>query len=178
MPDSSYDANAPTDSTLTTAESVYGTPQWQPMGYHGIYTNFIGRIVNFYNTNDPVLACWEADQAAGKPNGYAEHLLSSLVSYYSYDGANGWNNGIFFGLFSSTLVTDPQESRAMISRSLTLSIGQSPPESGHGVIQSGIDLKARFGFNNAFPADHSAQWTWPIQTSLPYYLQILDSINP
>jgi len=178
LPDSAYDVYAPVDSTLIAAESLYGTPEWQPMGYHGIYTNFTGQIVNFYNPNDPVLACWVADQAAGKPDGYAKHATTPLASYYTYDGANGWENGIFFGVFSSYLVTDPQESRAYISRSLTDSIGQSGPASAHGVIQSAVNLNANFGFNKAFPGDHSAQWVWPIQTCLPYYNQILVQIKP
>ena len=76
------------------------------------------------------------------------------------------------------MVTDPQESRANVSRSRTDSIGQSGPASAHGVIKSAVDLNAQFGFYNAFPDDHSAQWTWPIQTARPYYIQILKSINP
>jgi hypothetical protein len=73
------------------------------------------------------------------------------------------------------LITDPQEARSMISRSRTLSIGQSGPASAHGVIQSAVDLNAQFGFDKAFPDDHSAQWTWPIQTTLPYFQQVLRS---
>ena len=65
----------------------------------------------------------------------------------------------------------------MVSRARTLSIGQSGPTSGHGVIQSGVNLNAQFGFNSDI-SEHSAQWTRPIQTSLPYYLQILNSITP
>jgi hypothetical protein len=182
MPDSSYDVNAPTDSTLTTAEAIYGTPQRQPVGYQGIYTNFTGRIVNFYNPFDPVLAWWVTDQAAGKPNAYAEHLLElvpplvPVSPYYSYDGTTGWYN-VPIGS-GSYLVTDPQESRAMLSRSLTDPIGRSGPASAHGVIQSAVDLNAQYGFYNSFPGDHSAQWVRPIQTSLPYYDQILLQIEP
>ena len=184
MPDSAYDVSAPTDSTLLGWESApgYHTPEWQPMGYHGIYTNFTGNIVNFYNTNDPVLKWWLTDQEAGKPDGYTEHLLELIPpllpvsSYYTYDGANGWyDTALGFGSYQ---VTDPQESRAMLSRSRTDAIGQSGPPSAHGVIQSAVDLYANFGFYNAFPDDHSAQWTWPIQTTGGYYLQILKSINP
>ncbi len=182
MPASAYDVDAPTDSTLLGWESLpgYETPEWQPMGYHGIYTNFPGRIVNFYNTNDPVLRVWMIDQGAGKPNAYTEHLLELQVPpyvtvspYYSYDGTHGWYNTLL-GI-GSYMVIDPHESRAMISRSRTESIGRSGPETGHGVIQSGIDLNARFGFNKAFPDDHSAQWTWPIQTSWGYYDEVLSS---
>jgi len=181
LPASAYDANAPTFSTLTTAESIYATPEWQPMGYRGIYTNsnFTGRIVNFYNRLDPVLDWWVRDQAAGKPNGYAEHLLALILHlvpispYYSYDGANGWYNTIL-GI-GSYMVTDPQESRAMISRSLTLPIGQSGPPSAHGVIRSAVDLHANFNFSNTSFNDHSAQWMRPIQTSWGYYDQVLDA---
>ena len=171
MPDSAYDVNAPTDSSLLTAESIYGTPELQPMGYRGIYTNFTGRIVNFYNPNDPVLAYWLTDQEAGKPDGYAKNIIFP-TPFYTYDGTDGWH---FSLTLSSYLVTDPQESRAYISRSLTLPIGRSGPASAHGVIQSAVDLNAQYGFYNAFPADHSAQWTWPIQKCWGYYDNILES---
>ena len=176
LPDSAYDANAPTNSTLLWWESVpgYQTPEWQPMGYHGIYTNLPGRIVNFYNTNDPVLGVWLADQVLAKPDGITRNQLLPSV-FYNYDGVDGWCNN---WILSRYLVTDPGESRAMISRSRTQPIGRSPSEAGHGVITSGIDLHVRFGFNNKFPDDHSAQWVWPIQTTLPYYKQVLLQIQP
>ena len=180
MPASSYDVNAPSDSTLLAAEFLYGTPEWQPMGYHGIYTNFTGRIVSCFNTNDSVLNVWMADQAAAKPDSYINHVLFPLAPYYSYDGANGWWHGIIYGLFSSYLVTDPQESRAMISRSHTQPIGRMGPSTGQtkqGVIGSTINLAAQFGFTTGF-SEHSAEWTRPIQTSLPYYNQILIQIQP
>ena len=162
MPDSCYDVDAPTYAPFVAQETGTAiTPESQPMGYRGIYTNLTGRIVNFYNPNDPVLAIWNQDQINVKPS-----------TYYSFDGTNCWYTDFFF---ISHLVTDPQEARAMVSRSRTLSIGQSGPESGHGVIQSAVDLNAQFGFNKAFPDDHSAQWTWPIQKCWGYYDQILES---
>jgi hypothetical protein len=180
MPASAYDAAAPTDAGLLQQEAITPTPEWQPMGYHGIYTNMPGRIVNYYNTNDPVLGIWMTDQGPGKPDGNLDYLLHEEsfppVSYYSFDGANSWYNAAY--IIGSHMVTDPQESRAMVSRSRTRPIGQSPPESGHGVITSGVDLYARYGFFKAFPDDHSAQWTWPIQKTTGYYLQILNSIKP
>jgi hypothetical protein len=168
LPASSYDANSPLNTFLVNYESTWGpTPEWQPMGYRGVYTNFAGQftgqIVNFYNTNDPVLAVWVTDQGFAKPN--------TPNTDYTYDGTNGW----YHELFSKYLVTDPQESRAYVSRSRTLSIGQSGPASAHGVIQSAVDLNANYGFNDAFPDDHSAQWTWPIQTTRPYFRQVLIS---
>jgi hypothetical protein len=170
LPDSAYDVNAPTNATMASYES--GTdisPEWQPMGYHGIYTNFTGRIVNFYNALDKVLGYWVSDQELLKPSIYFN------FSQYIYDGTNSYYVPL---IGSRYLVTDPQESRAMVSRSRTLSIGQSGPASPHGVIQSAVDLNARFGFNGSTADEHSAQWTRPIQTCLPYYQQITNSIAP
>ena len=146
------------------SEAIYGpTPEWKVMSYRGIYTNMTGRIVNFYNPQDPVLDFWINDQGAAKPN------VPSTP--YTYDGTNGWYNA----LLSKRLVTDPHESRAYVSRFRTLPIGQSGPASGHGVIQSAVNLNAQFGFGHSFPDDHSAQWVWPIETTRPYFQQVLRS---
>ena len=145
---SAYNDLAPLNPDFLTQETVPGlmTPEYQPMGYHGIYTNFTGRIVSFFNTNDPVLAFWNLDQKLNKPEGAAYYSQT-----YSYDGTNGWH---FVEGMPPLLVTDPQESRAMISRSRTLSIGQQGPLPGHisqGVIDSALDLHAQFGFDKTFP---------------------------
>jgi hypothetical protein len=171
IPDSAYDVNAPTNAAMAAYDvSPYLTPGGQPMGYQGIYTNLSGNIVNFYNTNDPVLAIWIKDQELEKPSWYGSS------AHYFYNGTNSY----YFPAIEpgSYIVNDPEETRAMVARSRTLAVGQSPPASAHGVIQSAVDLKASFGFNDAFPADHSAQWTWPIQTTRGYYLQVLNSIRP
>lgn len=172
MPDSAYDVNAPINTTLLNAESSHGTPRWQQMGYLGIYTNLPGRIVNFYNPLDPVLDWWVTDQEKGKPDGYLQNLIVPCA-YYTFDGVNGWHHNILG--FTDYQVTDPEESRAMISRSLTLPIGQSGPASAHGVIQSAVDLHASFNFADTSFNDHSAQWAWPIQTTRPYFQQVLRS---
>lgn len=161
LPGSSYDVNALTNPALTAYEiGNYITPDWQPMGYHGAYTNLTGRILNLYNPQDGVLAIWEINQKQFKPS-----------FGYVFNGTSSTN------LVGNYLVTDPQESRAMVARSRTLSIGQSGPASQHGVIQSAVDLHAEFDFSDT-TAEHSAQWTRPIHTSRPYYLQILESIKP
>ena len=165
LPASAYDVNATNDPVLL---GLAPAPEWQPMGYHGVYTNFTGKIVNFYNPQDKVLDYWVGDQEDLKPSVYFNG------STYYYDGTNSYYDPI---IGSKYLVTDPEESRAMVSRSLSLPIGQSGPASAHGVIQSAVDLHAQFGFINTVD-EHSAQWTRPIQTSRPYYLQILDSIKP
>jgi hypothetical protein len=167
IPDSSYDVNAPTNAAMAAYDTGSNiTPDSQPMGYHGAYTNRTGRIVNFYNPNDPVLAIWITDQELEKPSWY----LSTAYYYY-----NGTNSYFYPFVGSGYLVTDPEESRAMVARSRTLSIGQSGPASAHGVIQSAVNLNTQFGFNDAFPGDHSAQWVWPIQTSRSYFQQVLRS---
>jgi len=167
LPDSAYDVNSPVDTDLTSQEhGEYITPEWQPMGYRGIYTNLPGRIVNFYNPNDPVLDYWVTDQKRLKPTSYFS------TGHYYYDGMNSY---FYPTLADPYLVTDPEESRAEVSRSRTLSIGQSGPASAHGVIKSAVDLHASYGFDKAFPDDHSAQWTWPIQTTRPYFQQVLTS---
>jgi hypothetical protein len=175
LPASAYDVNAPTITILNAAEFAYGTPEWQPMGYRGIYTNFTGRIVNFYNPYDPVLFCWLVDQTAAKPDGYIKKKALH-TPYYTYEGTNGLHHSLFN--LSTYLVTDPQESRAMISRSRTQPIGRLGPNTGQtqqGVIKSAVDLNKQFGFYDAFTKDHSAQWMRPIQTSWGYYDQVLDT---
>lgn len=165
-----YDVNFTIYPLLASQESYVHTPQLKPMGYIGIYTNFTGHLVNFYNFYDPVLDIWLANQLQLKPN---EYLFNG--GNYRYDGTNSYHlieNG------PTLLVTDPQESRAMVSRSLTLPIGQSGPTTQHGVISAGVDLNASFGFYKTSFDDHSAQWAWPIQRTLPYYQQVLLSITP
>ncbi len=169
LPDSAYDVNAPINAAIAVYDQgTHITPEWQPMGYHGIYTNFTGNIVNFYNPQDKVLDYWVDDQELLKPSYYFN------TSYYYYDGVNSYYDPL---IGFNYLVTDPEESRADVSRSRTLPIGQSGPASAHGVIQSAVDLNAQFGFVNTVD-EHSAQWTRPIQTSRPYYIQVLKSINP
>ena len=168
IPDSSYDIIAQTNAAI--ADYDFGshiTPDLQPMGYHGAYTNLTGRIVNFYNPYDPVLAIWITDQELEKPSWYF-----ILDTYYDYDGSNS-----YFYPFTgpAELIADPEESRAMVARSRTLAIGQSGPSSAHGVITSAVNLNTQFGFNDAFPGDHSAQWVWPIQSARPYFQQVLRS---
>lgn len=164
LPANAYDATATNYLPFVAQETGSNiTPKSQPMGYQGVYTNLTGRIVNFYNPNDGVLNIWKTDQIDEKPS-----------AYYSYNGTNCWYTDFYF---ISHLVTDFQEMRSMVSRSRSLSIGQSGPASAHGVIQSAVDLNASFGFNSDI-SEHSAQWTRPIQTCLSYYSQILLQIQP
>ncbi len=62
MPASAYDVNAPTNTTLLDTESSFPTPDSQPMGYHGVYTNLTGKIVNFFNSQDYYLNKWIVNQ--------------------------------------------------------------------------------------------------------------------
>jgi len=164
LPANAYDVDAPTDAAIVaydTGKKI--TPEWQPMGYHGVYTNLTGSLVNFYNPQDKVLGYWIYDQKHFKPS-----------PHYSYDGTNCLNDSLNYNI----LVADSQESRSMISRSRTGPIGRQGPVSGQikqGVIGSAIDLHAQFGFNGTTTDEHSAQWTRPIQTCWGYYDQILES---
>jgi hypothetical protein len=121
--------------------------------------------VNFFNTNDFLLA---SGTILGVPVNWVEDQKLKPDSPYSSDGTNVWEDG-------DVPVTDSEESRAFVARSRTDAVGA---QSGlNGVISSSVNLQAQFGFGSVL-ADHSAQWTWPIQTSRPYYLQILNSISP
>ena len=165
MAASSYDINAPTNAALLALEvGTAITPDWQPMGYHGAYTNLTtGRVASYYNTNDDFLNLWTLNQESTKPP----------TSWYSYDGTNCWYTDF---LFRRTLVTDPQESRAMLARSRTLAIGEQPPAAGQvnqGVISSTVDLRTQFGIGNS-PDEHSAFFTRPLQRIWPLYDQILE----
>ena len=171
MPASSYDVNAPTNADLVYADTPPAgepTPQWQPMGYQGVYTNLTGNIVNFFNTSDHALGWWVSNQRLSKPDG-----LPGARNYTS-DGTNGYAI-IDVGLYR--LVTDPQECRGMVSRSRTVAVGAQGPVSGQttqGVIRSAVDLQTQFGFFDTQP-EHSAEFTRPLQTVRPYYLQLLRS---
>ena len=108
------------------------------MGYHGIYTNLSCRIVNFYNPQDGVLDYWVRNQKFLKPSLFFD------TSFCYFDGTNSYFSPL---LGPNSTVKDPEESRAMVGRSRTLPVGQSGPSSGHGVINSALDLNSRFGFN-------------------------------
>ena len=164
---SAYDMNAPTDTTLLNAEIGNPTPDRQPMGYHGVYTNLSGRIISFYNTGDFALetgtmlgipvANWRANQAI-KPD-----------ADYGSDGINVWE---YVTGAPNMPITDSEVSRAFVARSRSDAVGATAGLGG--VINSSIDLNAQFGFG-ATLSEHSAEWTRPIQTSRPYYQQVLRS---
>jgi hypothetical protein len=167
LPANCYDVNATNDPVLVFAEYNAITPEWQPMGYHGVYTNLPNKnIVNFYNSRDAVLNYWFDAQDDFKPS-----------IDYSYNGTySAYTNGSL-----AYIVTDSQESRSNVSRSRTLSIGAQGMESGEtkqGIMSSTVDLNAQFGFNGSTFDEHSAQWTRPIQTSYLYYKEILTDILP
>jgi hypothetical protein len=161
---SSFDLNAPTNSDLLAAEgTISATPNEQPWGYHGIYTNLTtGRIFNYYNTNDDFLNLWTYDQI---------HFKAVAPAFY-YDGTNSYVNGV--------IITDPQYSRSFVARSRTLAVGEQGPaigETNQGVILSAVNLHTQFGIGSSGD-EHSAFYSRPIQTILPLYTQILFQIQP
>jgi hypothetical protein len=172
IPASCFDVNAPIDSNIASHDTGSNiTPEWQQMGYHGIYTNLTGRIVNFYNEEDFALVTGTTLFGLFPVNWIQNQKLDKPSLFYSYDGTHS----IYMSLISSYLVTDTQECRANVSRSRTDAVGSTAGLGG--AIQNSIDLHAQFGFSDLLD-EHSAQWTRPIQTSLPYYQQILIQIQP
>jgi hypothetical protein len=154
--------SAPTNTTLLSAENVHPTPDWQPMGYHGAYTNLTGNVVNFFNSQDWALNKWVANQFI-KPD-----------PDYGSDGINVWE---YLTGAPKRSITDPEVSRAYVAHSRSWAIGAQAPASGQtseGVINSTVDLQAQFGFGNIL-SEHNAEWTRPIQTSRAYYQQVLRS---
>ena len=166
MPASCYDVSASTYASLVSEENNKSTPQSAPMGYPGVYANISVNLINFYNPKDGVLDIWLYDQEYVKPD------INLLGYFYSYDGANGWFN-LAYDMLKIYWVSDPQESRAMIARSLTLPIGR---QAASGVIKSSVDLNAQLGFSDS-TAEHSAQWTRPIQGCRLYYKLILSQLQ-
>jgi hypothetical protein len=160
---SDYSGNAQARGEFVDVESDFQTPELQPMGYRGVYTNMAvsnptGNIVNFINPEDKVIGYWFDAQEEFKPS----------INYF-YNGTNTT-------YFDEYIVTDSQESRANVARARTLAVGAQTGV--QGVIGSTIDLNTQFGFNGTTTDEHSAQWTRPIQTSYLYYKQVLLEIEP
>ena len=161
---SAFDVNAPTNADLLAAESdISATPNQQPWGYRGVYTNLtMGHIANYYNTNDAFLNLWTYDQIHFK----------GVPPQFSYDGTNSYANGV--------LITDPQYSRAYVARSRSIAIGEQGPTLGQttqGVVKAAVDLHGQFGIGTSGD-EHSAFYSRPIQTILPLYAQFLFQIQP
>jgi hypothetical protein len=167
---SAYDVNAPTDTTLLNAEVGHPTPDWQPMGYHGVYTNLTGKIISFYN---PVDFALQTGSILGVPaaNWRANQFLKPDADYGS-DGTNVWE---YVTGAPNMPITDSEVSRAFVARSRTDAVGATAGLSG--VINSSFNLNAQFGFGTTID-EHSAEWTRPIQTSYLYYSQVLTQIQP
>ena len=164
MPASSYDANAPIDPDLLNQETYFPTPDWQPMGYHGAFTNLTGRIISFYN---PVDFALQTGTTWGLPTNWKQNQTLKPEGPYSSDGIHVWDDGM--------PVTDTEMSRAFAARSRTDAVGATAGLGG--VIKSSVDLNAQFQFGRTLD-EHSAQWTRPIQTSYLYYKQVLTQIQP
>ncbi len=151
------------------------------IGYHGYFTStIIGNLIDFYNTNDfalasgvttiagiPIQTNWEEDQRTQKP----EAFLGGPSYIYT---ASNLTSVAYYTFGSHYTVTDPQELKSMVARSRSHAIGAQ--NGANGVISSSIDLIANFGFDKTRP-EHSAQFTRPIQTCLPYYRQVLTSFQ-
>ena len=185
VPAHCFDSSAPTLPALLAADARTPTPFSATVGgYDQCWTNISGNIVNFFNTNDFALATgsyflglkqtnWEVNQETEKP----EAFLGG-PSYIFYPTSQTSVAYFLIG-FGNYTVTDWQESRSMVARSLTAAIGAQGPATAtavQGIIGSSVDLAGNFAFGNTRP-EHSAQFTRPIQTVWGYYDQILLSFG-
>ena len=178
VPAHCYATNAPPLASLVNADALSPTPYAASIGgYNSCWTNISGNVVNFFNTNDFALvsgsyvglnANWIANQATQKPENFTGG------PFYSFD-TNTQTSTAFYTVDSSYTVTDFQESRSMVARSRTMAVGAQGGLGG--IVSDSFDLKTELGFTNTRP-EHSAQFTRPIQTVLPYYVQITNAIAP
>jgi hypothetical protein len=107
----------------------------------------------------------------------AKCLKPDVLFEYHYDGTNSY--GVLLN-DEEFLVTDTQESRAMVSRSRTAAIGAQGPASGQtsqGVVQSAVDLKAQFGLGSS-DEEHGGFFWRSYQSVRGYYSRVLDDIRP
>jgi hypothetical protein len=173
MPASAYDVSAPTAADQVAQEAGSPTPDLQPLGYRGIYTNLSVRIVSMFNTNDAILNKWRLNQLYHKPT----TILRDGLRWF-YDGTNCWQVTTGFLSPPPRLVNDYQETRALVARSRTWPIGELGPASGQqGVVQTSLDLHALFNIQDS-NEEHYAAFYRPIQTIRPYFQQILIQIRP
>jgi len=189
VPAHCFDGSAPALPALLAAETnnYVGTGLPTPFsaavgGYDQCWTNITGNLVNFFNTNDFALVNgsygvgilqlpvnWLYNQEWQKPESF------SFGPAYYFTPSNQVTVANY--PFSHRTVTDWQECRSMAARSRSAALGAQGPLAGQtqqGVIQSSVDLGAQFKFTNT-RAEHSGQFTRPIQTIWPYYDQMLVS---
>jgi hypothetical protein len=166
--------------SLLNAESVYPTPFYPTNGgYNGYFSGISGNLINFYNTNDYALASgtwnglqanWVADQISQKPEDYG-YRGGQTYSYYpsTFTTSAGYS-------FSDYTVTDPYEIMSQVARSRTSAVGAQANVGGVINSAASVDLLADFGFGNS-RAEHSAEFSRPIQTVWDYYDAVLTAFK-
>jgi hypothetical protein len=177
IPAHCFDTSAPFLNKLLDADASTPTPLLPANGgYHGCFTGIQGNLINFYNTNDFALSTgttllyptnWEENQRTQKPEAF---LGGPSYIYYP----TNLTTVAYYTFGSHYNATDLQELKAMVARSRSKAVGAQ--DGLHGAISGSIDLNARFGFG-ATRAEHSGQFTRPIQTVMPYYQQLLNSFQ-
>lgn len=176
VPAHCYDTNTPFLASLVEADETTPTPFYATNGgYHGYFAGLQGNLVNFYNTNDfalvsgsyyDIAANWVQDQKTQKPEAF---LNGPSYIYYPSNETT-----IAYYTLSSYTVTDMQESKALVARSRSNPVGAQPGVGGPLNTDAAVDLKSSFGFGNTRP-EHSAQFTYPIQTVWGYYDEVLST---
>ena len=180
-PAHSYDTSVPFLPALLNAESLYPTPFYPTNGgYNGYFSGLTGNFINFYNINDYALASgtwnglqanWVADQISQKPEDYG-YRGGQTYSYYpsTFTTSAGYS-------FTDYTVTDPYEIMSQVARSRTSAVGAQANVGGIMNTNLSVDLRVAFQFGNT-RAEHSAQFTRPIQSVLGYYQTLLNRIQP
>jgi hypothetical protein len=182
IPAMCYDTSTPIFQKLVDAETNKATPFFSlDGGYFGYHSSLSGNLINFYNTNDYALqsgtwhgfqANWVEDQRAHKP----ETLYYPLTQQYFFSPSTLITYR-FYSDGHSEVVTDLQEILGLAARSRTKAVGAQENVGGVINASASVDLLATFHFGNT-RAEHSAEFTRPIQTVLGYYQTILNRIQP
>jgi hypothetical protein len=152
----------------------YNTPDHaSSLGYRGFLTDHVNtRIVNFSNDQDSVTGgTWEFDQQWSKPA--VELVGLTRIEYWFFSGLGEVHLKKFFNSeqLSERIVSDAHESMAMAVQSRSKSIAHGTDVQGK--VNKVVDLHQSFGFGD----DHASQWDLPIQTTMPYFEQLLTEIR-
>jgi hypothetical protein len=129
-------------------------------------------MVNFFNTNDYVLASGK-DGALIQKNWEAGQLQFKPWSAYNYssDGTNGFR---LIGA-QTNLITNLHELMSFVALPRSKAVGAQPGV--RGVISGNeLDLRTAFGFDGE-RFDHSGQFTRSVQQATDFYLQLLERLD-
>ena len=182
LPMSAFDANAATWPDFTNEESRNPTPDYhedpttseRTLGYRAYFQNVRGRLTNFFNPFDWALATgsanicgvpglrrevnWQTNQIDYKPDG-----TTSAWAYGYAPAAPLAKRGYLSWVEKQARpVTDSWEMKAFIARPRTQAVGVLPA-TGDRFLDAGVNLSHEAYDFGRERADHSGQYTRPIQ---------------